>query len=155
MDKRVGLGYTAKHDQEHLHTNNKDYALINGIKDYFKSELRAQDRSINNLLIDEGIETAMHGTETIEESANEVVNEATVVSESISTKDKALCIEAYCLDEKGKLTSDSWEILNGMRTRDEQVSGPYSLAEEKVYDMVDGDLCNTTKFKHRFEDVEC
>ena len=115
VSSKLGLGYTFKHDGEHLGTKHPDAPLLSEIKEYYgyhkgKSILYEMNGDVDFLA---PLEPVLE--EEMEEEMPEMVHEENLMVPALSEEDLDLCRDIFGITEKHVLTPENWNVLNKMR----------------------------------------
>ena len=171
VSSKVGLGYTFKHDGEHLSAKHPDTPLLNEIKEYYgylkgKSMLYKMNGDSNFLA---PIKPAID--DEVEEELHEKIHDENIQDTPLSEKDWDLCIDIFGITEEHVLTPENWKFLNKIRT---EISGmdremvqivgsqedgmllderdTYAVTEQSLIEIIDGKLVERREFDIEYMD---
>jgi len=117
VSSKLGLGYTFKHDGEHLGTKHPDAPLLTELKEYYgyhkgKSMLYEMNGENNFLAPFEPLIE-----DEVEEELYERKHEENILDAPLSEKERDLCRDMFGITKEHVLTPENWKVLN--RTRKE------------------------------------
>ena len=159
VSSKVGLGYTFKHDQEHLSIKHPDAPLLGEIKEYYgyykgKSTLYQMNGDTDFLA---PLKPVLE--DEILEDLPVLEHEEKIMDTPLSEEELNLCIDMFGITKEHVLTPENWKVLNKLRNEfsgmpndmllfvDSQEDGmlfdehdTYAITESSIIEIVDDKL---------------